>query len=1102
LAFAVSSGSTAVAAEVETHEFSAALSLTGGCATSEGDPIPDPGLCPMPPGVPGVDHPEKPFTSPRSIATDPHGDVYVASYGKEAAKGAEGRIDIFNPDGSFITEVPASGGPESIAVDSEGNLYAFEHGALGRRVCRYSPAKYEPLTGEITYKSVPVVVIEEGEVPFNTGIAINPKNDHLFLHNSNWIDEIGSATEGNPVLDNTIGKGTLSEGKFVAVDATHKKIYASDSEPSLVMSRVRVFELNPPHKLLATFDGSTTPEGKFVSDAGLTPVAVEEATGDFFVYDSKAKRVDEFTEAGEYLGKLEHGFEYAFTSDIRSDNSPTSKNEGTLFVPSGLNGPGHSYAFIPITECAPKVESTSFANVTDEEAELRATINPCGLETHYSFEYTTQQSFEEEGFTAALVAGAGTIPAGGEGVDVAAAAAGLSPETVYRFRVVAENSKGPDEKEALFKTYLAPPPPQLCPNDAFRTEASAALPDCRAYELVTPADTNGRTPSGVGIGFTGDLFPTTQASPAGESVSFVVEGGSLPGSEGTGSFHGDPYLATRTPGGWSTSHTGPNGEEVAVLVPGSVSPDQGFSFWTTGGETGEGSAVIGHKPTHYVRYPGGRTELIGRGSLGTDPRAVGNLITKGGSHIIFSTINLFNPPVKLEEDAPPSGTEAVYDRTADEVTHVVSLLPGNITPKAGENAKYVGASSDGTGVAFSIGSTLYLRVGNTETFKIGGGIEFAGMAEGGARIFYLESGDLKAFDVASEETIDFTETGDIIPVNVSADGTAAYFVSPTAIPTEPNPDGASPQATKDNLYLSREGAISFLGTVTERDVKGEFVDSSHIDGLGLWVNALSAGLSGVDPSRTTSDGSVILFESRAPLTSYDPEGHAEIYRFDSVAGSLDCLSCSPTLSPASGEASLESLATAAGALEPFGPTVLVQNLRGDGRRAFFQSTEALVPTDTDGQQDVYEWEAQGVGSCERPEGCVYLISSGHSSHDDYLFGISASGNDVFIRSSDLLLSADRDGTPSIYDARVGGGFPEEGEEECEGEGCRPALTPPPALASPGTPAPGAKDNVVPPKTCPKGKHKVTKNGKTSCIKNKKQHHKHHRAGSKRTGAGK
>jgi len=173
----------------------------------------------------------------------------------------------------------------------------------------------------------------------------------------------------------------------------------------------------------------------------------------------------------------------------------------------------------------------------------------------------------------------------------------------------------------------------------------------------------------------------------------------------------------------------------------------------------------------------------------------------------------------------------------------------------------------------------------------------------------------------------------------------------------------------------------------------------------------------------------------------------------------------------------------------------VANLRTDGRRAFFQSTEPLVPSDTDGVQDVYEWEAQEVGSCTRAGGCVYLVSSGQSSRINYLYAVSDSGDDVFFRSSDLLVAADLEETPSIYDAREGGGFPEEAATICEGEGCRPGLPAPPAMVAPES---GVHALQPEGKTCPKGKRKVQRHGKVRCVKKK---HNRHRAGSKQKGAG-
>lgn len=1085
----VTSGFAPQARAAVSYAFNPTLSLTGDCSVSEIDPVSDPGLCPMPPGIPGVDHPSKPFTIPTAVTTDLHGDIYVASYGSEAKNGAEGRIDIFAPDGTFIYELADESGPKAVAVDSVGNLYVseFQSGILSR-VRRFPPSAYDPAAGEIAYAKPPVVVVKEKFGP----VAVDPANDHLYAltdsASANSFTEYGSAGEENAPLPGVIGEGTFhGQARGIAVDAKRNRFYASDMDQESEPARpvVRVFELGGTHKLLETIDGSKLPAGKFASEPSL---AVNEETGDLFTYSEEEVPlgVNRLTSTGTFIENIQHSFKKIFRGIIAIDNGPSSPNKGYLLVPSE---PDHAFAFGPVEECEPVVESLSFINVSASEAQLRAKINPCGAPTSYAFEYTTEAQFEADGFTGAQVAGKGQLPALSSGMEVAADAEGLQPQTAYRFRVVAENPLGKGEAEGSFSTYPLEGP-QTCPNDATRTGLSALLPDCRAYELVTPADTNARAP--LGVGFVGMLFATREASPAGDRVSFHTEGGTIPGFEGTGSLQGDQYLASRGPSGWTTASAGPNGAEATAPALGSTSPDQGFFFWEAGGE---GSAVIGGASTSYVRYPDGHSALLGRGSVATDIGAQGKLISAGGTHIIFaSTQESGHTAVQLEPDAPPNGTQAIYDRTPDEVTHVVSLLPGDETPAAGEDATYKGASIDGRDVAFSIKDTLYLRHDDATTYEVAKEATFAGVAEGGGRVFYLKGGNLFAFDVAAQKTIPFSTSGDVTPVNVAAGGTAAYFVSPSKLGGE-NPNQEEPVEGEENLYLSREGVVGFVGTVTERDVKGELGETAQIDGLGLWISAVEQGRLGKDPSRTNPDGGVLLFSSRAKLGPYDPEGQPEIYRYDAAAPSLECISCNPTGAPASGGASLQPIQQSLGQPEPFTTSAFVENLRSDGRRAFFQSTEPLVARDADHRQDIYEWEEQGVGGCTRPAGCVFLISSGQSSRDNYLYAVSESGDDVFFTSSDLLVGADKDATSSIYDARVGGGFAEPPPSEpCQGEGCRPALGGAPSLLAPES---GVHGTDVPPQRCPKGKHKVTKNGKTSCVKKKKKHHKHHKAGSKK-----
>jgi hypothetical protein len=1077
-------------AGVEQHLFNPTLSLTGGCGTSKADEVLDP-WCPGPP------EPSAAFANP-SVAIDAAGDMYVSSHEEG---GAGGRVDVFSPGGQFITELQASGAA-ALALDPKGNLYVNQFVAGGglHRVTLFRPSgTYDPAAGEVAYEEPGEVIIEDHGTPGcsetsaseRVALAVDPVTERLFVSPGGcvgeWSPAGNSAADGPELLDPTIGVGVFADHTlFVAVDHAHSRLYVSEGDGN--GSQIQVFELEAPHNHLGTIDGHSTANGKFLAFFGRATIAVDETSGHLIVSDLAATpKVYEF---GSGLGaneELLETYEYSgfkaggsLPLQIAVDNAASSPNHRSFFIPS-KGTVDHTFAFKFSSVGAPEIESASATGITETEAVLNATINPNGAQTSYRVEYTTAPS----GFNGATVAGEGTLSPGIAGMAVSVPVSGLAPGTAYRFRVVAENECEPgqplcsDEAEGSFTTYPATQLGGPCGNEALRLGPSAGLPDCRAYELVTPPDTNGRIPKGSGVG---RYFPTLHASPDGNRVSFRIEGGSIPGLGAAGSGDGDNYRSRRDPGsGWSTERAGPSGAEAPKAGPGGFSADQEYALWSENGGT---EAVL----NPFIRYPDGHFEPVGRGSLGVDHEVEASLIAPNASHTIFNTLGV--TAVRLEPQSPPAGTAAIYDRTADEATHVVSLLPGpggeDITPAAGEHAVLIGTSLDGAGVAFRIqgDSMLYLRQNDQKTYEVGEGLTYAGIAEGGGRLFYLEGGDLFAYDTADEAAIRFSEGGEVTPVNVSPDGRTAYFISPKKLTANPNPNGAHAKANGENLYVSHEGQIGFVGTVEAEDVKENLGNTGVSAGLGLWIPSLSSAPA-IETSRTTPDGGTLLFESRAPLAGYDPAAHKEIYRYDGAT--LSCLSCNPTGTPATGNASLMYLPRKVGESPLLRLTDRMANLSADGQRAFFQSNEALVAADVDQKQDVYEWEAQGLGSCTKPGGCVYLISGARSERDEYLFAASESGSDVFFSSGDLLSGTDTDTTTSIYDARVGGGFAEAAAgEPCQGEGCHPAPTPPPPLPAPQTSSPSAGN---PPHRCPKGKRQVKRHGKTRCVA--KKHHKHH-----------
>jgi hypothetical protein len=203
-------------------------------------------------------------------------------------------------------------------------------------------------------------------------------------------------------------------------------------------------------------------------------------------------------------------------------------------------------------------------------------------------------------------------------------------------------------------------------------------------------------------------------------------------------------------------------------------------------------------------------------------------------------------------------------------------------------------------------------------------------------------------------------------------------------------------------------------------------------------------------SRVSPGGRYLAFMSERPLTGYDNtdavsgQPDEEVYLYDAVTDRLVCASCNPTGARPVGVLDNDKLLADEWGLwgENRGSGSpahwLAGNIPGwttwqhqsrylsDSGRLFFTSPDALVPGDTNGLEDVYEYEPAGVGGCsagsatfgQRSGGCVGLISSGTSSAESAFMDASETGNDVFFVTTSRLVGEDYDTTYDVYDAHV------------------------------------------------------------------------------------
>jgi hypothetical protein len=653
--------------------------------------------------------------------------------------------------------------------------------------------------------------------------------------------------------------------------------------------------------------------------------------------------------------------------------------------------------------------------------------------------------------------------------------------------------EGPD------RTFTTTSPSSLeteCPNQQFRVGASARLPDCRAYEMVSPIEKNNTDINWL-IDLNNALVRLDQSSADGEKFTYTT-------SQGFGDTGGTPYssqyIATRTGDGWSNgSITPPQG--ISQQNPGkridleyrAFSADLCVGLLTHYTDPPLASGAVEGFPNAYRRTNCGQEEYETLGTVPDRQEEAPNIqgLSADGLCGIFGfekhlyegcnghpqIVNIL--PNGSESDGAQAGSLSIspapeYSIRYGNYQNAISINGSRIYWTAGRGG----------------GSPLYLRENaQVPQSSLGPGNEclepekactipvsgetarasFWGASPDGARAFYSvrENGEEGRNQELYEFNLD-SKSSQLVVSNVTGvmgvnqEATRIYFLSEEEI-------SGQGVTGKSNLYLfdstkSGSARFQFVGTVTGQD-KDRSGGGPHLS------------LSGVFPyqrvARLSSDGLHAVFATYAPLTGYDNtdavsgERDLEVFTYDALGnggeGSLHCVSCNPTGQRPVGrnvrveEADIQEYPNWSAALVPGQDTSLYGSkaISDDGSHVFFNSYDSLLPADTNGKEDVYEWQAPGSeagpGKCTEESssysppngGCLSLISSGESPSDSEFLDASPDGRDVFFTTASSLVSQDP-GLIDIYDARSGGGFPPPPGRAaaCEGEACQGPYSPP------------------------------------------------------------
>ena len=180
------------------------------------------------------------------------------------------------------------------------------------------------------------------------------------------------------------------------------------------------------HATIVPFGLETTCEFQYVDDASFQATGYTGATSVPCVPSDLGSGFT-FVQASADVGGLTPGTIYHFRA-VATNSAGTTNGDDKTFQTAG----------------PPVVVSESATNVTDTTATLNATVNPPGFDTTCVFQYVDDAAFQGSGYSTATSVDCSPFDLGSsfDEQTTSASVTGLTPGTLYHFRVVATNSTG------------------------------------------------------------------------------------------------------------------------------------------------------------------------------------------------------------------------------------------------------------------------------------------------------------------------------------------------------------------------------------------------------------------------------------------------------------------------------------------------------------------------------------------------------------------------------------------------------------------------------------------------------------------------------------